>query len=308
LLKSAKPYFGKLPKENCKMILTKNNGEPMIIKDRTFDEERALYNLTDAQVTNCIFDGAADGESALKECRGTSVYGCQFALRYPLWHGVNVTAENCVFTTTCRAAMWYDDGADFSKCEFNGIKAFRECRNVKITDSSANSPEFGWKCDKIVIDGGKYSSEYFLFASKNVEVKNVSFTGKYSFQYVKNAVICDSVLDTKDAFWHAENVTVKNCVVKGEYLAWFSKNVTFIDCEIYGTQPLCYCKKLKLINCKMIGCDLAFEYSDVKAVISGTIDSVKNPKSGKIQADNIGETVTERSVFKNRCKIITANK
>ena len=56
------------------------------ICDKTFDEERALYGLCNADVIGCTFAGAADGESALKESRGVSVQQCKFSLRYPLWH------------------------------------------------------------------------------------------------------------------------------------------------------------------------------------------------------------------------------
>lgn len=277
----------------------------MIISDKTFDEERALYNLENAQVINCVFDGPADGESALKECRSISVTDSRLMLRYPMWHCHGLAATKCYFGNTCRAGMWYDDGVTFDECQIDGIKAFRESDNVKLVDCIANSPEFGWKCRGLEITGGHYVSEYFAFMSKDVKLKNVDFKGKYSFQYVENAEICDSVLDTKDAFWHAKNVIVRNCAVKGEYLAWYSQNVTFVNCKIYGTQPLCYCKDLTLIDCEMIDCDLSFEYSAVNATIIGRVDSVKNPLSGKIVADEIGEIVLENSIMANNCKIIT---
>ena len=38
------------------------------IANKTLDQERALYGLRDTLVKDCIFDGPADGESALKEC------------------------------------------------------------------------------------------------------------------------------------------------------------------------------------------------------------------------------------------------
>lgn len=275
----------------------------MVIKDKIFDEERALYNLRDATVSNCTIDGPADGESAFKECRNITVNACKLNLRYPLWHCVNLKAANCSFGETARAGMWYDDEAEFDCCELNGIKAFRECKNVKLTNCKANSPEFGWKCAGVEICGGEYVSEYFMLMSRNVKLSNVKFTGKYSFQYVENAEINNCVLDTKDALWHAKDVVVRNCLVKGEYLAWYSQNVTFIDCRIIGTQPLCYCKNLTLINCETENCDLAFEYSDVKADITGRIDSVKNPASGEITADEIGEIVSEQSVMPLNCKI-----
>ena len=135
-----------------------------------------------------------------------------------------------------------------------------------------------------------------MFESKDVEIDNLKMNGKYSFQYMKNLHIENSNLDTKDAFWHSKNIVVENSFVKGEYLGWFIENLTFINCTIEGTQPLCYAKNLKLINCKMINCNLAFEYSDVNADIKGKIDSVKNPKSGIITADIIGEIINEKPV------------
>ena len=111
-------------------------------------------------------------------------------------------------------------------------------------------------------------------------------------------------MDTKDAFWHGENITVENSVVKGEYLAWFSDGLTLINCKIIGTQPLCYCKNLKLINCTMEGTDLAFEYSDVEADIKGHILSVKNPKSGTIIADSVGEIIREDSIIDAQGKVL----
>ena len=128
--------------------------------------------------------------------------------------------------------------------------------------------------------------------------------GKYSFQYVENLEINDSYLDTKDAFWHAKNVTVRNSTVKGEYLAWFSEGLTLIGCHIIGTQPLCYCKDLKLIDCTTEGTDLSFEYSDVEATVSGHIDSVKNPKSGTITADSVGEVIMGDAVMECTGKVI----
>ena len=144
-----------------------------------------------------------------------------------------------------------------------------------------------------------------FFDSKDVSLKNVQMKGKYSFQYMENLTIRDSYLDTKDAFWHSKNVTVYDSTVKGEYLAWFSEGLTLVNCHIIGTQPLCYCKDLKLINCTMEATDLSFEYSDVEATITGHVDSIKNPKSGTITVDSVGEILmTDDVVMECTGKII----
>ena len=54
-----------------------------LIENQTMDQERALYGSEDILVRNCSFDGPADGESALKECRDVQMENCFCNLRYP---------------------------------------------------------------------------------------------------------------------------------------------------------------------------------------------------------------------------------
>lgn len=104
------------------------------------------------------------------------------------------------------------------------------------------------------------------------------------------------------------NVTVRDSIVKGEYLGWFSENLTLINCKIIGTQPLCYCKNLKLVNCTMEDTDLSFEYSDVEADVKGHILSVKNPRSGRIIADSVGEIISGEAVMECTGEVILRTK
>lgn len=264
-----------------------------IYQDQTFDEERALYGERGAQVIACRFDGPADGESALKESRDVEVRDSYFNLRYPFWHDQNLVIHNCEMTDLCRAALWYSEGVRISDSRLHGIKALRECADVRIENSDILSPEFGWSVRNITMKNTSASSEYFMMRSEHLTFDHVTMKGKYSFQYITDSVFTNCEFDTKDAFWHARNVLVKDSVIKGEYLAWYSENVTFENCTIIGTQPLCYCRGLKLINCRMIDTDLAFEKSEVTASITTSVDSIKNPKSGVIRVPNVAEIIMD---------------
>lgn len=268
-----------------------------LIQNKQFDEERALYHLTDATVSDCLFAGPADGESALKEARDIRLEHCDFQLRYPLWHVDGFTLNNSTMNDKARAAIWYAKNGKIAHTNLGGIKALRECESIKLEHCTVVSQEFGWKCRDIALEDTSVQAEYLFFDSKNVTLDHVQMKGKYSFQYMENLTIRDSYLDTKDAFWHSRNVTVINSTVKGEYLAWFSDGLTLINCHIIGTQPLCYCKNLKLENCTMDATDLAFEYSDVEATITGHVESVKNPRSGNITADSVGEIIMGDAVM-----------
>ncbi len=270
---------------------------------KQYDEERALYHLQDTDVLDCVFAGPADGESVLKEARSVKVENCSFSLRYPLWHVEKFHIHDCKMDDKTRAAIWYSRIGKITESDLCGIKALRECQGLVIRNCNIESQEFGWKCENITITDSKIDSEYLFLDSRDVKLEHVQMKGKYSFQYMENLEIRNSFLNTKDAFWHSNNVTVVDSVVRGEYLGWFSENLTLINCTIIGTQPLCYCKNLRLQNCTMEGCDLAFEYSDVIANINGHVDSVKNPKSGVIVADSVGEIIMEDAVMECTGKV-----
>lgn len=264
-----------------------------IIQNQTYDEERAMYGTKGLLLKNCRFAGPADGESALKEARDITLDDCYFDLRYPFWHDAGITLNRCSMTENCRASLWYSTRIGLFGCTMNGIKALRECSDVRMKDCQVVSPEFGWSVSRGEFEDSSFESEYFMLRSRDLVFRNISLKGKYSFQYVENAVFENCTLDTKDCLWHAKNILVRNSVVKGEYLSWYSENVTFENCTIIGTQPLCYCKNLQLINCTMQDTDLAFERSEVNATLNAPILSIKNPLSGLIRVPGAGEIIRD---------------
>lgn len=274
-----------------------------------FDEERALYNLTHADVIDCVFAGPADGESALKEARDVSLENCSFSLRYPLWHVEGFSLHDSTMDEKTRAAIWYAKNGTITDSDLGGIKAIRECHDITLRDCTVTSEEFGWMSSRIRVEDSTLAAQYIFFGSRDVALDRVKMTGKYSFQYMENLTISNSILDTKDAFWHSKNVTVTDSIVKGEYLGWFSEGLTLKNCKIIGTQPLCYCKDLKLIDCTMEDTDLSFEYSDVEATISGHVQSIKNPRSGHITVDAVGEVLfTDDTVMECSGRVIIREK
>ena len=264
---------------------------------KQFDEERALYNIESADILDCVFAGPADGESVLKEARDVKLENCVFSLRYPLWHVEKFHLHDSKMDENTRAPIWYSCHGFITDSDIHGIKAIRECEDITVKDCTITSEEFGWKSKHITVTDSTLSAQYLFLDSRDVTLDKVKMSGKYSFQYTENLTIRNSILDTKDAFWHSRNVTVENCLVKGEYLGWFSEGLTLRNCRIVGTQPLCYCRNLTLENCVMEATDLAFEYSDVQATITGHVDSIKNPKSGEIIVDSVGEVIMGDAVM-----------
>lgn len=266
------------------------------IKDKYFDGERPLYARQGLRLENVTI---GPGESALKECSDIESVNCEFQGKYPFWECDGFTVRGCIFRDGARAALWYSRGCRMYDSLVEAPKMFRRITDVRLENVRIpNALETFWDCSGVVLRGVETArADYIFMHTSDIDIDGYRQQGNYSFQYARNVVIRNAVLDTKDAFWESENVTVYNSEIRGEYLGWYAKNLRLVNCVIGGTQPLCYCENLVLENCRMEpDADLAFEYSSVEATVLGRIPSVKNPRSGFIKADEIGETIIDDNI------------
>lgn len=259
-----------------------------------FVGERALYGGNDLYIENSVF---CDGESPLKESNNIEVVGSTFAWKYPFWYCKNVKVEHSTWEEMGRAGVWYTDNMTVSDSKIIAPKNFRRCNGLELKNVEfTNAAETLWSCNNIKLTDVSAKGDYFAMNSSNIEIDNLSLDGNYSFDGCKNVTVRGSKLMSKDAFWNAESVTVVDTYISGEYLGWNSKNLTFINCTIESLQGLCYIDNLVMKNCKLVNTNLAFENCTVEAKIDGKIDSVFNPISGVIEADEIEELIIEKDL------------
>lgn len=254
--------------------------------------ERALFQGNNLRIVDSIF---ADGESPLKESHDIELLGSMFKWKYPLWYSRNIKARDCVWFEMARAGVWYTENITVENTPIEAPKNFRRCKNLTLKNVSfVNAAETLWHCDGVTLENVTARGDYFAMNTDNVKAENFTLYGNYSFDGSRNVEIRNSKLLSKDAFWNSENITVYDSFISGEYLGWNGKNLTLINCTVESLQGMCYIDNLVMKNCRLINTTLAFEYSTVEADIRGKIDSVMNPTSGTITADEIGELILEK--------------
>lgn len=253
--------------------------------------ERALFAARDCEIEETIFD---DGESPLKESRNISLRACMFKWKYPLWYAKEIDVRDSTWFDMARAGVWYSERVRVTDCAIEAPKNFRRCHDLTLRHVSfANAAETLWECNGVTLSDVTAKGDYFAMNSRNMTADNLTLYGNYSFDGCRNLTVRNSRLLSKDAFWNCEDVRAENCFISGEYLGWNTKRLTLVDCTIESLQGLCYVEDLVLRNCRLLNTTLAFEYSTVDAEIVGRVDSVKNPTSGRIVADEIGELILE---------------
>lgn len=265
-------------------------------KEQRFTGERALFQTKGAEISFCTF---ADGESPLKESSDLVIDNCLFQWKYPLWYCNNVKVTDSTVFEMGRAGIWYTNNLTMKGITYQAPKGFRRCHNIELTDITIpNAAETLWNCSGVVMKNVTAKGDYFGMGSSDIEIDNFTLVGNYSFDGVKNMVIRNAKLLSKDAFWNSENITVYDSFISGEYLGWNSKNVTLVNCTIESEQGMCYMNNVVMKNCKLLNTNLSFEYSTVDAEIDSNIDSVKNPISGRIRANHIGEIIYDNNDVK----------
>ena len=261
------------------------------LKQRYFSGERALFRAADLDITDSVFD---DGESPLKHSSNIKLSNSMFKWKYPLWYSKDITMENCSVFEMGRAGIWYTDNIAIKNTMIEAPKNFRRCSGVTLDNVSfSNAAETLWNCRDVSLCDVTAKGDYFAMNCSSLSADRLKLTGNYSFDGCEDLHIRNSVLLSKDAFWNCKNVTVEDSFVSGEYFGWNSENITLINCTVESLQGFCFIKGLVMKNCTLINTTLAFEYSDVDAEINSRIDSVKNPSSGIIRADSIGEVIME---------------
>lgn len=276
------------------------------IQDTVFGGERPLYAEKHLCLKNVIIEA---GESALKETADIVAEHCEFRGKYPLWECDGFVVRDCIFREGARAALWYSKNCVMADTLVEAPKMFRDMDGVDLTDVRfPNAQETFWNCKNIRLrDVEVQKGDYIYMGSSDIDIDGYRQQGNYSFQYCKRVTVRNAILDTKDAFWETEDVTVYDSEIHGEYLGWYSKRLRLVRCHITGTQPLCYCEDLVLEDCTFgEDADLAFEYSSVNATLRGRVTSVKNPRSGRILADDYGEIILDGNIkAPGDCQILT---
>ena len=257
--------------------------------------ERPLYRSEHLRLEACILHA---GESALKECRDIEAEACRFEGKYPLWETDGLRVHNCLFTEGARAGIWYSRHLRMSHCSVDAPKMFREMDDMQVEDTTfSHAQETLWMCRDVELRNVRMEeADYLLMHAHHVRISDYQHHGNYAFQYCKDLEIKNAVIYSKDAFWNCENVTIYDSVLIGEYLAWYARNLRLVRCQIGETQPLCYVDGLIMEDCTLRpDADLAFEYSTIEATLRGPVTSIKNPTSGYIRLESLGQLILDKN-------------
>ena len=277
------------------------------IVDKEYGGERPLYRLQDAYLERVTIH---PGESSIKEGGNIIANNCVFEGKYVFWECDSFMVSNSLFRESARSSLWYSREGMLRDCRVEAPKMFRMMKGIKLHNCTfTNGQEMLWDCRDVRIQNCRIENcDYLGMHTNNIYIKDYHQEGNYAFQYSRGIVIRNAVLNSKDALWDSRSVSIYDSVINGEYFAWYSHGLRLYRCHITGPQPLCYCSNLYMEDCTMgDDCNLCFEYSTIQATLKGHVHSIKNPTSGSITVDSVGEIIIDDNQKSPADCIITIN-
>ncbi len=115
-----------------------------------------------------------------------------------------------------------------------------------------------------------------------------------------NTKVLNSEIDSREFGWKCNNIEMNNTSIISEYIFLDSKNVKLDNVKFQGKYSFQYMENLEISNSVLD--------TKVAADIKGNVISIKNPKSGTITVDSVGEIITEDPVMECNGKVIIRNK
>lgn len=149
------------------------------------------------------------------------------------------------------------------------------------------------------INNRTFDEERALYGSRGVELENCRFDGpadgESALKEARDVKVKDCFFNLRYPFWHDTDLLIDGSELTPNCRAalWYSERVTIRDSRLHGIKALRECADAKLVNCRMVDTDLAFEKSEVEAVLTAPIDSIKNPRAGSIRVPAAGEIILD---------------
>ena len=204
-------------------------------------------------IQNQIFDA----ERAFYDVENTRVENCKFDGpadgESAFKECRNIEVSDCYFNL--RYPFWHDVCAKIENSEMTSL-----CRaplwysqNIEILDTNMHGTKALRECTDVTIRGCDIISAEFGWMVNGIEMKDSSVEGEYFMMRSEGLRFNNVKLKGKYSFQYITNSYFEDCYFDTKDAFWHAKNVVLRNCTIKGEYLAWYCEDVTFINCKISG-------------------------------------------------------
>ena len=154
-----------------------------------------------------------------------------------------------------RYPFWHDEGLVIENCEMTELcrAALWYSESVKIAHSKLHGIKALRECANVTMTGCDVISAEFGWSTRGMEMTDCSVQGEYFMLRSDHLTFKNVTLKGKYSFQYIEDSEFDGCDFDTKDAFWHAKNVVVRNSTIKGEYLAWYCENVTFINCRIIG-------------------------------------------------------
>jgi hypothetical protein len=154
-----------------------------------------------------------------------------------------------------RYPFWHDEGLVIENCEMTELcrAALWYSESVKIAHSKLHGIKALRECANVTMTGCDVISAEFGWSTRGMEMTDCSVQGEYFMLRSDHLTFKNVTLKGKYSFQYIEDSEFDGCNFDTKDAFWHAKNVVVRNSTIKGEYQAWYCENVTFINCRIIG-------------------------------------------------------
>ena len=154
-----------------------------------------------------------------------------------------------------RYPFWHDEGLVIENCEMTQLcrAALWYSESVKIAHSKLHGIKALRECANVTMTGCDVISAEFGWSTRGMEMTDCSVQGEYFMLRSDHLTFKNVTLKGKYSFQYIEDSEFDGCNFDTKDAFWHAKNVVVRNSTIKGEYLAWYCENVTFINCRIIG-------------------------------------------------------
>lgn len=154
-----------------------------------------------------------------------------------------------------RYPFWHNDRLKITGCEMTGLcrAALWYSENIEITDSRLHGIKALRECGKVTMRGCDVISPEFGWSTRGIRMADCTVQSEYFMMRSDHLDFTNVRLVGKYSFQYIENSVFDGCSFDTKDAFWHAKHVTVRNSVIKGEYLAWYCEDVTFENCRIIG-------------------------------------------------------
>jgi hypothetical protein len=165
----------------------------------------------------------------------------------------NITVTDSFFNL--RYPFWHDAGLSLRRCELTELcrAALWYTEDVSIADCKLHGIKALRECGGVRIENSDILSAEFGWFTRGMQMTDCTAQGEYFMLRSRDLHLQNVRFKGKYSFQYVENAVVENCVLDTKDAFWHAQNVLVRNCTVKGEYLGWYCENVTFENCIISG-------------------------------------------------------